>query len=251
MTARFKDYFSGHAADYATYRPHYPAALFTWLAQQCRQHDRVWDCATGNGQAAIALAAHFQQVIATDASAAQLEQAPQHPRVTYQVALAETPDMAAHSVDLVTVAQAVHWFDLEPFYAAVQRVLKPEGLFAIWCYGCPQVAMPSLNAQLEHYYDHILDDFWTPERRLVETGYRTLPFPFTEVDAPTYMMTVSWTLAELMGYLFTWSATQRYMQHHGDNPLMALAEQMAASWPSDRLLITWPVSVRAGQQVSR
>ena len=123
----FKDYFSGHAAEYATYRPRYPAALFVWLAQQCEQRDRGWDCATGNGQAAIALADHFQQVMATDASAEQLQQAPAHPQVTYRVALAATSGLDAHSLDLVTVAQAVHWFDLETFYREVKRVLKPRG----------------------------------------------------------------------------------------------------------------------------
>jgi len=243
----FQDYFSGHAAEYAIYRPHYPAALFVWLAQQCEQRDRVWDCATGNGQAAIALADHFQQVIATDASPAQLQQAPAHPQVTYQVAIAENSGLDDHALDLVTVAQAVHWFDLDAFYGEVRRVLKPGGLLAIWCYGRPRMANPALDRHLNHYYNHTLDDFWTPKRRLVETGYRTLLWPFEELAAPAYTMQVDWTLAALMGYLFTWSATQRFLHIYGSNPLEELAVQMRADWEGDRATLTWPITLRAGR----
>ncbi|RZM82411.1 class I SAM-dependent methyltransferase [Leptolyngbya iicbica] len=245
----FKDYFSGHATDYAQYRPHYPAELFAWLAQQCGQRDRVWDCATGNGQAAIALAEHFTQVIATDGSAAQLQQAPVHPQVTYRVAVAEASGIAARSLDLVTVAQAVHWFQLEAFYAELRRVLKPDGLLAIWCYGCPHLANPALASLLQTYYGETLDDFWTPERRLVETGYAALDFPWVELTAPAYSMQVMWTLAELLGYLFTWSATQRFIAAHGVNPLEDLAEHMTPHWPSDRVLMTWPITMRVGRFV--
>lgn len=230
----FKDYFSGQATDYAAYRPHYPAAMFTWLAQQCEQRDRAWDCATGNGQAAIALASHFHQVIATDGSPAQLQQAPPHPQVTYRVALAEHSDLPDHSLDLVTVAQAIHWFDLAAFTQEVQRVLKPGGLFAIWCYGRPRLADSVLEQHLNHYYNHTLDNFWTPERRLVEDGYRSLHFPFPELAAPAHTLQVTWTLSELMGYLLTWSATQRFISAHGYNPLETLAEQMQADWTGDR-----------------
>ncbi len=187
----FKDYFSGHAPDYAQYRPCYPAALFTWLAQQCTERDRVWDCATGNGQAAISLAEHFSHVIATDGSATQIRQAPSHARISYRIALAEASSLEADSCDLVTVAQALHWFQLESFYAEVRRALKPDGLLAIWCYGCPQMSTPELNARLQAYYGETLDDFWTPERRLVETGYATLNFPFEELTAPVHTMAVT------------------------------------------------------------
>ncbi|WP_204141691.1 class I SAM-dependent methyltransferase [Halomicronema sp. CCY15110] len=243
----FKDYFSGQAADYAQYRPHYPAELFTWLGQQCAARDRVWDCATGNGQAAIALAEHFTQVIATDGSAAQLRQAPPHARITYRVALAAASGIEGHSLDLVTVGQAIHWFSLAAFYAEVQRVLKPNGCLAIWGYGRPQIAVPALEALLQTYYGETLDDFWTPERRLVETGYATLDFPFAELTAPAYTLRVAWTLPELMGYLFTWSATQRFIATHGVNPLAALAAQMAPHWPGDRVPMTWPITLRFGR----
>jgi SAM-dependent methyltransferase len=247
----FKDYFSGHAADYAVYRPTYPAELFAWLAQQCADHERAWDCATGNGQAAIALADHFQDVIATDGSAAQLQQAPTHPHVRYRVALAESSGLPDRSLDLVTVAQAVHWFNLEAFYPEVQRVLKPGGIFAMWCYGRPRLPSTALDDLLEDYYTRVLDDFWTPERRLVETGYQTLPFPFAAINGPEFVMTTTWTLPEFIGYLNTWSATQRFMAAHRVNPLAALATQLADHWcdrhPDQPMALSWPMSLRVGR----
>ncbi|MDB9529403.1 class I SAM-dependent methyltransferase [Oscillatoria sp. CS-180] len=247
----FKDYFSGHAADYSHYRPRYPSELFDGLSQLCQAHDSVWDCATGNGQAAIALTSHFRQVMATDGSAAQLSQAPAHPQVSYQVAVAEDSGLAENQFDLVTVAQAVHWFDREAFYREVRRVLKPGGVLAIWCYGKPMLANPASDKLLEQYYGHTLDDFWTPERRLVEDGYRTLAFPFSEIPASPYTMQVSWTLPQLMGYLYTWSATQRYIAAHQINPLEKLAEQladaMATAQERDRFSVSWPINLRVGR----
>lgn len=242
----FKDYFSAQAADYAAYRPHYPASLFSWLAQQCPRQELAWDCATGNGQAAIALASHFQQVIATDGSESQLAQAPRHPQVTYRVALAESSDLMPETVDLVTVAQAVHWFDLDRFYPEVVKVLKPGGLLAIWCYGLFTLNVPTIDALLGEYYGETLEPFWTPERRLIEAGYRTLPFPFEEVVPPAFSMQTEWTLSQLLGYLFTWSGTQNYIAAHEVNPLEALAEDLSGVWGQTHRIITWPISLRAG-----
>lgn len=249
----FKDYFSGHAADYATYRPRYPAALFAWLAQQCQRHEHVWDCATGNGQAAIALTEQFQQVTATDGSAAQLRQAHPHPQVKYREAFAESSGLPDNSVDLVTVAQALHWFRLEAFYDEVKRVLRPGGILAIWCYGLPELPSPALDCLLREYYDHVLHDFWTPERHLVEAGYRSLSFPFAELEVPALSMSVTWTLPEFMGYLYTWSATQRFIAAEKTNPLEPMLERFVACWTDGAeseltaRSMTWPLSVRAGR----
>lgn len=251
MIVGFKDYFSEQAAAYATHRPHYPDALFDWLSQQCQQHTMAWDCATGNGQAAIALTPYFQQVAATDGSAAQIGQATRHPQVTYRVAIAENSGLASNNFDLVTVAQAVHWFNREAFYREVQRVLKPGGILAIWCYGRPVLPSNALDQLLENYYNQTLDNFWTPERRLVEEGYRSLPFPFQEIATPAYTMRISWQLSELIGYLYTWSATQRFIKTYQVNPLEALAADLAHYWPSaESLVVSWPIYVRAGHWIS-
>lgn len=243
----FKDYFSRQAAAYAAYRPRYPIALFEWLVQQCDRRELAWDCATGNGQAAIALANYFDEVIATDASAAQLHQAPQHARVTYQVALAEASGLMAQSIDLVTVAQAIHWFNLTAFYQEVHRIIKPGGILAIWCYGRPVLAAAKLDHHLNNYYSNILDGFWPPERRLVEAGYRSLDFPYTDLTPPAYRVQAHWTLIELIGYLFTWSATQRYIAAHNVNPLDELSDRMKSDWQGDRSAISFPINVRAGR----
>ena len=242
----FKDYFSRQAADYATYRPRYPADLFAWLGQQCQQRTLAWDCATGNGQAAIALTQYFQQIIATDGSADQLSQATRHPQITYRIALAEQSELHPQTMDLITVAQAVHWFQLEKFYAEVHRVLQPKGLLAVWCYGVPILDSSPLDAVLVDFYRNTLEPFWPPERRIVEAGYRTLPFPFEEIVAPAFAMQVAWTLPQLLGYLFTWSGTQKFIAAEQYNPLEKLAEQLSAAWTGDRQSMHWPINLRAG-----
>ena len=242
----FKDYFSRQATDYAVYRPRYPAALFAWLAQQCAHRDLAWDCAAGNGQAAIALASHFQHVIATDGSADQLRQAEKHPKVTYREALAEQSGLADNTLDLITVAQAAHWFELDQFYSEAKRVLKPGGMLTIWCYGLFTLNSPAIDRLLENFYSNTLEPFWPPERRIVEAGYRTLPFPFEELSAPSFSMHVAWTLPQLLGYLSTWSGTQNFIAAHRHNPLEDLAAQLAVVWEGDRRHITWPIHLRSG-----
>jgi SAM-dependent methyltransferase len=246
--AAYKDYFSGHASDYATFRPHYPPALFEWLARQCGDHDCACDCATGNGQAAIALTPHFRTVIATDASAAQLTEAPSHPQVTYQVTLAETTPLPSASVDLVTVAQAVHWFNLDRFYREVQRVLKLGGVIALWCYGVPTFQDEALDSLMMEFYGQTLETYWAPERQLVEAGYRTLAFPFEEISVPPFVMRVDWNLAALMGYIYTWSATQAYQSATQRNPLVAIFPAWEAAWGNgDCRSLSWPLHLRVGR----
>src|ERR1700730_13525034 len=183
----FKDHFSAHASDYAKFRPHYPRELFAYLAGIASERECVWDCATGNGQAAVTLGEFFQHVIATDASEKQVANGQPHERVTYRVASAEQSGLSKESVDLVTVAQALHWFDREAFFAEAERVLKPNGVLAVWCYNLFKVA-PETDRLVETFYRETVGPYWDFERRLVETGYRTIAFPFDELQLPEFRM---------------------------------------------------------------
>ena len=180
-TPTFRDHFSGHAADYSLYRPHYPETLYGWLASLVPNTTRVWDCATGNGQAAVALAEHFDAVVATDASAEQIESAIPHPRVHYGAHSASDSGLADHSVGLVTIAQALHWFDPKPFHRELTRVLQPGGVVAAWCYELFTVH-PDFDVVMLRLYNDILGDDWPPERRYIETGYADIPWPWERWD---------------------------------------------------------------------
>lgn len=250
MSEAFSDHFSSIAATYAGFRPRYPAALFAWLAAQAPADGLAWDCATGNGQAAGDLAAHFKRVIATDASPAQIAAALPSPRVQYRVAPAEASGVPAAAVDLITVAQALHWFDLERFYAEAHRVLKPGGVLAVWSYGMLVTDLAAVNAGVDFFYRHIIGPYWPPERVHVERGYRDLPFPFREMSAPVFTMESAWTLPELLGYLRSWSATCRYSAAQGRDPVDTLADELAPLWgPSQRRRrVQWPLSMRVGKR---
>lgn len=243
----FKDHFSAQAGAYAAYRPDYPPELFAYLAEQVRQHERAWDCATGNGQAARGLAPYFSEVLGSDASAAQIEQALPHAGVRYWVAPAEQSGLEAASVDLVSVAQAAHWFDLPRFYREVERVLRPGGVLALWCYERLRVT-PEIDAVIANFHDDTLGPFWPPERRWVETGYRDLPFPFADRPSPSFAMRAVWTLDQLLGYFATWSALQAYRKANGHDPLPALRARLLPLWPEPQACkpVAWPLSLRLG-----
>jgi ubiquinone/menaquinone biosynthesis C-methylase UbiE len=244
----FKDHFSSLAADYARFRPRYPDALFAWLADISPGKALVWDCATGNGQAASGLAAHFARVVATDASAAQIAGAERHERIEYRVAPAEASGLADASMDLVTVAQALHWFDLERFYGEVRRVLKPGGVIAAWCYNLLSLS-PEVDARLDDFYFNVVGPYWPPERKYLERAYADLPFPFARIDAPAFAMEAEWTLAQLLGYLGTWSATMRYQAARDADPRTALAAELTKLWPhaEQARRVRWPLAVRVGR----
>ncbi|MDE2220205.1 MAG: class I SAM-dependent methyltransferase [Gammaproteobacteria bacterium] len=244
------DHFSAVARQYAAFRPHYPAALYEWLAATAPRRERAWDCACGSGQATLDLAAHFSAVIGTDLSAGQLAQARPHERISYRVALAEQSGLDEASCDLVAVAQALHWFDLPRFYAEAWRVLRPGGLLAAWCYGIATIPPEAGDAQLRHYYRDVVGAYWPPERRLVEAGYRTLAFPAPEVAAPEFTMQLEWTLEELLGYASSWSATGLYIKACGMDPVPRLRAAMLPVWgdPATRRTVRWPLRVRAARR---
>lgn len=248
MSSSFQDHFSAVAAKYGSFRPTYPDELFAYLARVSPAGTMVWDCAAGNGQASRSLADHFTKVVATDASAQQIAAARAHPRIEYRVAPAEASGLPDASVGLVTVAQALHWFELPKFYAEVRRVLVPGGVLAVWCYGVLEVEGRAVNRIADDYYGKTLDAYWPPSRRLVEAGYKTLAFPFPELTAPKFKMETRWTMDQLLGYFSTWSATNAYIKANGHNPLEPLQQKLAPVWGNPQVprTITWPLSLRLG-----
>jgi SAM-dependent methyltransferase len=239
------------AVRYADFRPHYPAELFDYLATLVSREAVVWDCAAGNGQATRGLAGRFARTIATDASAEQIASAPALPSAEFRVAHAEASGLPGASVSLVTVAQALHWFDLPRFYAEVNRVLHSGGVLAVWAYGINRIAGDAVDAIVQDFYGNLLGPYWPPSRHLVESGYRTLPFPFAEITPPAFRMEAEWTLERLLGYFSTWSATNRYIKGTGENPLPALAERLAPAWGDVRSprLVSWPLALRVGRKI--
>jgi SAM-dependent methyltransferase len=243
----FQDHFSTRAPLYARARPSYPPALFTDLARLAPGRHLAWDCGTGNGQAAVRLAAEFEAVFATDPSSAQLAEAEPHPRVTYHLTAESGSGLAPGSVDLVTAAQAAHWFDLEPFYIEVTRVLREDGVCAIWCYGLCSIA-PDLDSMVAEFYSGVLGGYWPADRRHVDDGYRSLPFPFRELALPEQPMRQEWTLDDFGAYLRSWSAVVRYQQARGTDPVARLLRQLADGWGDTARTVTFPLSGRVGRR---
>jgi SAM-dependent methyltransferase len=247
-TTAFKDHFSRQSAEYNRYRPGYPADLIEWVASRAPDRRLAVDCATGNGQAAIALAGHFEAVLAVDASRAQLERAQAHPQVRYELAVAEQLPVPDRSVSLVAAAQAVHWFDFERFHAECRRVLRPGGVIAVWTYEKFQ-AGAGIDTIVDRFYADVVGDYWPPERRFVEEAYRTLPFPWAEESVPAFQLQTEWSLEQAVGYLASWSSVQRYRDAHpGQDPLPAIAAELATLWPAEGTLrLNWPIHLRLGR----
>lgn len=245
---QFKDHFSGHAEAYTRFRPYYPDALFEFLASLPEGRRAAWDCGAGNGQAAVRLAEFFDKVLACDASAKQIAHAQPHPRVRYFVAPVEQTEIDAGSIDLVVVAQALHWFDFERFYREVRRVAKPGGVLAVWCYGLTHVT-PPVDELIGRLYADILGPYWPAERSFIESQYRTIPFPFQELSAPRFEMDAEWDLDCLLGYLGTWSAVQRYREQHNTDPLAQILPELRAAWgaPGEVRRVAWPLHLRVGK----
>ena len=244
---QFKDHFSALAAGYGRFRPNYSSDLFNHLSSLTPEHKLAWDCATGTGQAALSLADCFDKVIATDASPQQVEQAKKHPCVEYRVAAAENSGLEAGSVDLITVAQALHWFDIPQFMREAKRVLKSKGVIALWTYNLFRVT-PEIDAVIDNLYWNTLDGYWAPERKMVESGYADLDMPFQEVALPIFEMSANWSLPQLLGYLGTWSAIGKYREIEGVNPLVETTVTLQQLWGDLSLQkeISWPLSVRVG-----
>lgn len=242
-----KDNFSTQAAEYAIYRPAYPVELYDFLFKLVEQKDTAWDCATGNGQVARILAQHFRQVYATDISEKQLSQALKLPNILYKVESSDQVNVADQSFDLITVAQAIHWFNFEAFYSEVKRTLKPNGLIAVMGYGLMLIDK-KVDQVIYKLYEDILGKYWDSERRYIEEGYKTIPFPFEEITAPHFQIKTTWNFNQLIGYLNTWSSLQHYKKANERNPLEYVMIELKEAWGNDaEKEVRFPVLLRVGR----
>jgi SAM-dependent methyltransferase len=246
----FKDHFSKQAAAYAKFRPRYPQKLFEYLGSIAPSRQFAWDCGTGNGQAAVGLASVFDRVIATDASEKQIANAQSHNVVDYRVAPAENSGIEPGTLDLITVAQALHWFDLDRFYIEARRVLKRDGILAASAYNLMHVE-PAIDDIVNRYYYDVVGPFWPPERKLIEQ-FVDLPFPFREIEPPSFKMTANWSLEHLLGYLQTWSSTQRFIAAEAADPLNQIRDELHRVWGNadQTRTVTWPVVLRVGSKAT-
>jgi len=240
--------FSPFAEQYARFRPVYPLELFEFLASLVERRSRAWDCATGNGQAALGLAEYFEHVVATDVSEEQIIHARAHRRVEYRVAPAEVSGLETGSVDLVTVAAALHWFDLEVFFDEVRRVIRPGGALAAWTYHAAIIDGPVGEIIGPLYWD-LLKDYFAPGARLVDDRYGSVNLPGEPVDAAQFRMSAEWTLEQFKGYVASWSGTQRYRKEHGEDPFDRVAEPLAEVWDGAATIrrIRWPLFLRVSR----
>jgi SAM-dependent methyltransferase len=239
------DRFSGHASLYAQYRIDYPDELYDFILRAVPQRTSAWDCATGNGQVAGALADRFNQVEATDISETQLIMAVQKPNIRYQISPAEQTPFAYHTFDLITVAQALHWFDVDAFHREVGRVAKPGAVIAEWGYGLVQIA-PDLDAILLDFYRNRVGPYWDPQRMHIDNAYATLPFPFVNAQLGEFVVRRHWTLDRFLNYLRTWSAVRQYIYENEEDPVVSLGDRLKSLWGSGEQEVLFPVFLRMG-----
>ncbi|OLT61033.1 class I SAM-dependent methyltransferase [Moorena bouillonii] len=251
MVKQFKDYFSKQADNYANYRPHYPEALFEYLATQVTECKAAWDCATGNGQVALGLTSHFHKIYATDASEKQISYAFHHDKIKYSLAVAEKVGLANKSIDLITVAEAVHWFNLEQFYQEVQRISKPGGIIAIWGYWYFHLLREEehLKQMLRDFLTTVFDQFGAEEIKILIQKYQTIPFPFAELKTPLFTMECQWNMEEFLGYLNSVSAVQKMISVQSHEPMLEFSKRLVKAWgdPERKILFQWPLHMRVGR----
>ncbi len=244
-----KDLFSQQAADYAKYRPSYPPALIEYIVGFVHEKHHAWDCATGNGQAAVLISNYFEKISATDSSEKQLALAIPAQNIHYQVCKAEKTPFLDNSFDLITIAQAYHWFDFDAFEQEVKRVAKPGAVIAAWGYNIPVCDHDAINQLIHHFYAAVAGPYWDPERKFIDEAYQTVPFNFAPLPSKDFTIDVQWNKANLAGYLSSWSSVQHFIKANHYNPVNEMATQLAAAWPSlkDTLLFRFPVFLRLGE----
>lgn len=240
------DYFSSQSESYAKYRPLYPGELFQLIADSCSDRHLAWDCATGNGQAAVGLSVFFEKVMATDISSRQIAQARAASNIDYRLSSAEKSEFRQHSFDVILVAQALHWFDLPAFFKESRRVLKTDGLMVIVSYQLPRIT-PEINSLIDHLHAEILGSYWPTQRVHVDNGYRDLSLPLDLLPVPEMSMSHQWFEHEFMGYLSSWSAVNSYTQKLHSDPLLSISSRLSQHWGKGRRRVTWPLTIRMGK----
>ena len=240
-----KDRFSDHARQYAAFRPTYPKALYDFIFAHVKKFDTAWDCGTGNGQVARDLALKFKKVLATDISEKQLANAYSANTIFYSLAGEETnfPD---HSIDLITSAQAIHWFDIAKFYREVKRVANENAVLAVWGYSLLSIS-PIFDEIINQFYAQVVGPYWDAERKLIDQKYTTIPFPFEEIQTPEFKFTFEWTLEEFEGYISTWSSVQKYIQTNKTNPVNYLIKEIRPLWKGEHQTVNFPLFLRLGK----
>lgn len=242
-----QDNFKSGSDQYAQYRPSYPRELFDYLCGLVHTLDQAWDCGTGTGQVAMQLAGKFRKVYASDISLSQIAHASQADNIIYSVQEAERTDFHAAQFDLITVGQAVHWFDFDRFYAEVRRTARSQGMLCLMGYDLIQID-PHINPIIQWFYTEVIGTFWDPQRRYIDEHYQTIPFPFAALKSPKFNQRLTWDRAHLMHYLNTWSAVKHFIREKGFNPLDELERRLKPKWPDGELkTVTFPILLRVGK----
>jgi ubiquinone/menaquinone biosynthesis C-methylase UbiE len=239
-----KDRFSSHANEYAQFRPTYPSDLYEFIFQHVKHFDAAWDCGTGNGQAARDLSMRFKKVFATDISVKQIQNAYKKENIFYSLANERT-EFPDESFDLITVAQAVHWFNMEDFSHEIIRVSKPSGIVALWGYGLLSIN-PTIDELVNQFYTEVVGPYWDPERRHIDEQYKNLFFPFKEIKSPQFTFSTRWTFEDLAGYLNTWSAVKNYSMAIGENLIDNFMDQLKIYWKDETQTVNFPIFLKMG-----
>jgi SAM-dependent methyltransferase len=244
-----KDLFSKQAGAYAKYRPSYPPDLINYIVSFVKENKHAWDCATGNGQAAVLLSPYFEKISATDISENQLKLAIRKENIFYSTAKASSTIFPDNSFDLITVAQAYHWFPFGDFEKEAKRVSKPEGIIAVWGYNIPVCEFPPLNKIINHFYKDIVGPYWDPERKYIDDYYRTVPFCFDELTPRSFEIELQWNLDDLLGYFNSWSSVMNFIDKHQHNPADNISAELSEAWPDNIATIAFrfPVFLRIGR----